>query len=304
MKFTPEEIRDLCTKTGGRYAVAEKDEAFGWCKKLALKHYENFPVGSLFVPAHARPHFYSVYAFSRIADDIADEPGFETSERIALLEMLEEMLTDEMLTSSNPIFKALYYTCTENEIPKQPFLKLLEAFRRDIHFTRPVTWDDVFDYCEHSANPVGELVLRIMGDYSEKTSELSNCICTALQLANFWQDTASDLKRGRNYYPSAQCRGLDFTEDNLCKEEFSAKFNSVLMEAVLVTETLFNQGKGIIPLLKGWRLRTEIALTITGGLYINSQVKEIGSDILLRRPALSVRALPSLFYGCLKLLLR
>ncbi len=304
MKFTPEEIRDLCTKTGGRYAVTKKDEAFGWCKKLALNHYENFPVGSLLVPAHARPHFYSVYAFSRIADDIADESGFETSERIALLGMLGEMLTDEMLSYSNPIFKALYYTCAENEIPKRPFHKLLEAFRRDIYFTRPVTWDDVFDYCEHSANPVGELVLRIMGNYNEKTSELSDCICTALQLANFWQDTASDLQRGRNYYPSTLCGELDFTEDNLCKEEFSAKFNSVLMEAVSVTETLFDRGKEIIPLLKGWRLRSEIALTISGGSYINSQVRKIGSDILLHRPALSVRALPSLFYGCIKLLLR
>lgn len=304
MKFEPNEIRDLCTKTGGRFAIGKTEHAFDWCKTLALKHYENFPVGSLLIPAYARPHFYSVYAFSRIADDIADEEGFDTGERVDLLKAMEELLMNEKESLSNPIFVALHYTCLQNKIPKIPFLKLLEAFRRDIHFVRPVTWNDVFDYCEHSANPVGELVLRIMGSYSTKTHEMSDYVCTALQLANFWQDTASDLKRGRNYYPSSICNGLDFKNDNLGKEEFCTKFIGILTEATDITDTLFENGKGILPLLRGWRLRSEIALTISGGLYINSRVKNIGADILLNRPALSLRALPSVLYGCMKLLLR
>lgn len=301
MKFSPEEIRDLCSHNGGRFAVENIDSATIWCKRLALGHYENFPVGSLLIPAEKRPHFFSVYAFSRIGDDIADEPGFEQQERIELLEKMSQLLQYEE-SMSNPIFLALGQTVKQCGIPANTLLKLLTAFKRDVCFVRPVTWEDVFDYCEHSANPIGELVLRIMDSYNEENLLLSNYICTALQLTNFWQDTSTDIKRGRIYYPISLNESLMFEESNLGNQEFYAKFSDVLKKSIIVTNELFDKGEKLVCRLQKLRLRLEIAATISGGRYVLNRVERSNSEILHNRPALSALALPSLFYNSLKLL--
>ncbi len=304
MKFRPDEIRDLCTASGGRFAVAETQAAFQWCKRLALGHYENFPVGSVLIPKMQRPHFFSVYAFSRIADDIADEPGFTQEERSALLQQYESLLLHHSAQSTHPIFRSLDVSIRVCSIPLQPLLHLLEAFRRDIFFVRPVTFDDIYDYCSYSANPIGELVLRISGAYSTENHRKSNAICTALQMVNFWQDTSTDLQRGRNYYPVTLCGDLSFDAQNLGNDKFYTNFQYILNTVVDTTYTKFDEGQSLIDSIPMMRLRSEIALTVVSGRYILSQVHQLGVNILNHRPALSASSFPSICIRTLKLLMR
>lgn len=304
MKFTPNEIRDLCSSSGGKFAVEETQAAFRWCKRLALGHYENFPVGSVLIPKSQRPHFFSVYAFSRIADDIADEPGFDQVERAALLQQYESLLLHHSAKSSHPIFRSLHETIEQCSIPLLPLLQLLEAFRRDVFFVRPVTLDDIDDYCSYSANPIGELVLRIAGAYSQENHHRSNAICTALQMVNFWQDTSTDLLRGRNYYPITLCGDISFDDKNLGNEKFYTNFPSILNAVVDATWQKFDEGQSLIASIPMIRLRSEIAFTIIGGRYILSRVQQLGIDILHQRPALSVLSFPSICIRTLLLLLR
>lgn len=303
MKFTPDEIRDLCTPTGGRFGVTDAAEAYRWCRRLALGHYENFPVGSVLIPKVQRPHFFAVYAFSRVADDIADEPGFTQEERAQLLKQYETLLCHHSSASSHPIFRSLDTTIRDCQIPLLPLLQLLEAFRRDVFFIRPVTLDDVYDYCTYSANPVGEMVLRIAGCYSQSNHELSNAICTGLQMVNFWQDTSTDLLRGRNYYPITMSKDVSFDIEDLGNEKFCTNFPSVLASVLEATDNQFTIGMSLIKALPTLRLRSEIALTVVCGRYIASQVRQLGTDIIKTRPALSVNSLPSVFFGTLKLLM-
>ncbi|MFN5309140.1 MAG: squalene/phytoene synthase family protein [Candidatus Kapaibacterium sp.] len=304
MKFTPNEIRDLCSSSGGKFAVNETQTAFQWCKRLSLGHYENFPVGSVLIPKSQRPHFFSVYAFSRIADDIADEPGFDQAERAALLQQYESLLLHHSAKSTHPIFRSLHETIDKCSIPLLPLVQLLEAFRRDVFFVRPVTLNDIDDYCSYSANPIGELVLRITGAYSQQNHQKSNAICTALQMVNFWQDTSTDLRRGRNYYPITLCTDISFDDKNLGNEEFCTNFPSVLNAVIDATWQKFEEGQSLIASIPMLRLRSEIAFTIIGGKYILSRVQELGVDIVHQRPALSVLSFPSIGIRTLLLLLR
>lgn len=299
MKFSPDQLRLLTTASGGGLAVASLGEAFAFCRRLARSHYENFPVGSLLIPARLQPHFFSVYAFSRLTDDIADELA-DTALQMQMLDDCEALLTAETLPMpGNPIFLALRDTMRRCAIPAEPFLRLLTAFRRDIHFAQPHDWDDVLSYCACSANPVGELVLRIFSMYTAVTAPYSDDICTGLQLANFWQDISVDRRRGRLYIPAQVLQRHGLTARDLLHEENSGnlpeKFAPCLEELLRYTTPMFDRGEHLLNYLTSGRLRLEIALTIEGGRCILRETRRQGGNIVHVRPTIHKAQYAALF---------
>ena len=195
------------------------DEAYARCSELAQSHYENFPVARM-VPKHMRRHVAAVYAFARTADDIADEEHESIAEddpiRVEHLREFESQLDVEDAAKLDPkwswIFLALANTIREYEIPKQLFRDLISAFAQDVVQKRYATFSDVLDYCRRSANPVGRLVLILHGYKDDELYVLSDHICTALQLANFWQDMSVDRGKNRIYVPQEDWGGLTEAE--------------------------------------------------------------------------------------------
>lgn len=278
--------------------------SYGFCESLATSHYENFPVGSVLIPRKVRRHFFAVYAFSRMADDIADEKERGTrEERITGLSRYRALISerDKYVPGMDPeFFPALYKTIDECRLPQEPFLRLLEAFRRDVLFKQPDSWYDVMDYCTFSANPVGELVLRLFDLWNETTAPLSDKICTALQLANFWQDFSRDIPAGRVYIPSDilqkyELKAEDLVKENLERDDFCFKFVSCLRQIYVETETLFAEGKKLIKHLKPLRLRLEIKATVGGGEQIMRKLDKLGARALTVRPALTTPDIMKIF---------
>ena len=195
-------------------SAATLDAAYARCQRMAREHYENFPVASFLLPSAMRPHIAAIYAFARTADDFADEPGVADADRLRQLDDWRERL-DRAAQPGIPkppvdvrdeIFVALAHTIRECRLPTSLFHDLLSAFRQDVLQKRYSTWSDVLDYCRRSANPVGRLVLRVAGHHSATLDARSDEVCTALQLANFWQDLERDWNIGRVYVPEAGSR--------------------------------------------------------------------------------------------------
>src|SRR5262245_43172694 len=198
-------------------AAPPLDAAQGYCERLARSHYENFSVATWFLPAKLRQHFYNVYAYCRISDDLGDEVG-DAQQSLELLDQWESEL-DACYAGSprHPVFVALAETVRRFDIPKHEFSDLLIAFRQDQTVTRFETFDDVLGYCRYSANPVGHLVLYLCGYRDAERQQLSDYTCTALQLANFWQDVAVDFGKGRIYLPLEDLRRYGVTEDDIAR---------------------------------------------------------------------------------------
>ncbi|MFY7997563.1 MAG: squalene/phytoene synthase family protein [Candidatus Kapaibacteriota bacterium] len=316
MKFSTQELLELTTPSGGRFVADSLAESQAFCRRLALGHYENFPVGSLLIPRHLQPHFYSIYAFSRLADDVADElsPNDE-AKKFAALEALERLLLNPLETRGNPIFQALHETIMAKSLPTLPFQKLLAAFRMDTAFRQAETFQDLEYYCAHSANPVGELVLRLFELYTPERAVLSDAVCTGLQLANFWQDFSRDLPIGRVFIPQAvlqQC-GLESANLlalydnsrkesgdsalNLVKERFSQCFTLLFQQ----TKSYFAHGRALLPTIPHKRLRAELSLTIAGGERIVRAAYEQQHRILFHRVSISRRDVPALLARSVRL---
>jgi phytoene synthase len=263
-------------------------DAFAYCERMARAHYENFPVGSLLVPKSRRKHVYSIYAFARTADDFADE-GYDTGEwtearRLAALEDWETKLEDAFRgRAANPVFVALAETVRELALPIQLFRDLLSAFKQDVTQRRYPDFDDVLDYCRRSANPVGRLILRLFGYRDDRLDELSDCICTALQLANFWQDVAVDLGKDRVYLPLDEMARHGVTIEALHARRFSAGYATLLEAQVRRTKDLFERGRPLPSQVRG-RLAFELRLTWLGGMRILEKIEAMGYDTLRARP--------------------
>src|SRR5579871_280945 len=191
------------------------DEARAYCRNLAETHYENFHVASWFLPRALRPHFHSIYAYCRISDDLGDEVG-DRAAALALLQLWgEELDACYEGRARHPVFVALAETIRACSIPKEPFADLLVAFRQDQTVTRFPTMKEVLDYCHYSANPVGRLVLYACGEVSEENFRLSDATCSALQLANFWQDVRVDWTKDRVYLPQSDMRRFGVSDDTI-----------------------------------------------------------------------------------------
>ncbi len=261
-------------------------DAKAYCERLARSHYENFSVATWFLPKRLRPHFHSVYAYCRISDDLGDEVG-NTQQSLALLDAWEREL-DECYdgTPRHPAFVALRETIRACEVPKDPFANLLKAFRQDQTMTRYESFDDVLGYCKYSANPVGHLVLYLCGYRDEERQRLSDFTCTALQLANFWQDVKVDYSKGRVYLPLEDLRRFGATEQQIADSRFDECFRELMRFEVDRAMDWFRQGLPLVEKLDR-ELAVDIELFSRGGMEILKAIEQQGYDVLTSRPAIS-----------------
>jgi len=265
----------------------ELRKAYDHCLAVVRGHYENFPVASLMLPRDRRHHIAALYAFARAADDMADEGDLPAQERLRQLDQWQANLEHAYAgRASHPVFVALAATATRFDIPQQLFGDLLAAFRSDVAQTRYRSFDDLLGYCRNSANPVGRLVLLVFDDARERTVALSDAICTALQLANLWQDLSVDLARGRLYLPLDDLDRFGYTEPELGARRGDERLTQLLHEQVKRTRALFHSGKPLIDEVTR-ALRMEVLLTWRGGMAILDRVEREGAGVLLRRPVLS-----------------
>ena len=239
------------------------------------------------MPKEKRPLIASIYAFARTADDIADEGDNSPTTRLQMLDEWERKL-DLCYegVANDPVFVALGETVARCGIPRQLLKDLLTAFRMDVTLQRFPTFSDLLFYCKHSANPVGRLVLYIFNDTEERHLTLSDKICTALQLVNFWQDLSVDWPKGRLYLPLEDLERFGYTEADLRAGRTNKPFFDVLACELERTKTLFTAGKPLLSVAAP-DLRFELRLTWLGGMSILKKVERLGGQILHRRPVLS-----------------
>lgn len=286
------------------------EDAFRYCERLAKTHYENFTVGSFLVPKALRRHVHAIYAYCRWVDDLGDEPfeplmeslaganwmheqirsgtqSLGPSQRMALLDRWEEELEACFTgTPTHPAMAALQHTVHAFHIPREPFLKLIEANRMEQRASRYSTYEDLLFYCDHSANPVGHLFLYLFG-YSDKgMQELSDYTCTALQLTNFWQDVHRDYQIGRIYLPLEDMERFGYTEAELAQDVVNRNFTDLMAFEVQRAEELFQRGLPLVDMLEG-KAKTDVALFTKGGMAVLEAIKKQRYDVLSRRPALS-----------------
>ncbi len=272
------------------YAIPERApsllEAQAYCRRLARSHYENFSVASWFLPQRLRQHFFNVYAYCRISDDLGDEVGDPEASLQMLGQWEAELDACYAGIPRHPVFVALAETVRAFDIPKQPFLDLLTAFRQDQRVTRYPRFDDVLGYCRYSANPVGHLVLYLCGYRDAERQALSDFTCTALQLANFWQDVTSDYARGRIYLPLEDLGRYGVSEEDIAHARNTIAFRQMMTFQVERARDWFRQG---LPLVK--RVDRELAIDIElfsrGGQEILCAIERQEYAVLGRRPAIS-----------------
>ena len=266
-----------------RCSIAEAEAYTRW---LATHHYENFQVVSFLLPKRLHQDFYNVYAYCRWADDLGDEMG-SPAESLRLLawwrEQLAAMYAGE---ADHPVFVALRGTVARHAIPQKPFADLIRAFEQDQTVTRYASWEDVYAYCRYSANPVGRLVLYLCGYSDAERQRLSDATCTALQLANFWQDVAVDLEKDRVYIPLEVLARHGYTLDDLYARRATLPFREVMREIVARARELFHEGLPL-PAMVDRRLALDIDLFSRGGLRVLDKIAEQDYDVLSRRPAIS-----------------
>jgi phytoene synthase len=265
--------------------------AFAYCERLARAHYENFPVGSLLAPQARRKHFYSIYAFARTADDFADE-GYDDAalteaKRLAALDDWERQLAECYRgRTSHPIFAALAETAQALQLPEQLFRELLAAFKQDVVKRRYADYDEVLAYCARSANPVGRLILRLFDYRDAELDKLSDCVCTALQLTNFWQDVALDIEKDRVYLPADELARFAVSIEDLRARRCTEQYRRLLEFQVERTRALFEHGRSL-PDRVGGRLALELRFTWHGGMRILELIERRRYDTLSVRPKLT-----------------
>jgi squalene synthase HpnC len=262
------------------------EEAHQYCQRLARTHYENFSVATWFLPKKLRQDFFNVYAYCRISDDLGDEVGDATAS-LALLDEWESQL-DACYAGAprHPVFVALAETVRKFEIPKQEFSDLLIAFRQDQTITRFETFDDVLGYCHYSANPVGHLVLYLCGYHDAERQQLSNYTCTALQLANFWQDVTVDYAKGRIYLPLEDLRRYSVSEDDLAQQRNTPAFCEMMKFEVERAREWFDRGLPLIAKVDR-ELAVDLELFSRGGQEILNAIERQRFAVLGRRPVIS-----------------
>jgi len=298
------------------YAIPERApslrEAQEYCARMAHSHYENFSVVTWFLPKHLHQHFYNVYAYCRISDDLGDEVD-DPQQSLMLLDQWEAELNSTYLSlvepplkeirqeaetlradfpgrnpvgPRHPVFIALRETIQECDIPREPFADLLTAFRRDQTVTRYPAFDDVLGYCHYSANPVGRLVLYLCGYRDAERQKLSDYTCTALQLANFWQDVAVDYAKGRIYLPLEDLAKYGVSESDIADHRATPAFLEMMKFEVARARESFQMGLPLAKLVDK-HLALDIELFSRGGLEILNAIERQGYDVLTRRPAIS-----------------
>lgn len=290
-----------------RAAVPEiaysESEALAYTRWLATHHYENFHVASFLLPKRLHQDFYNIYAYCRWADDLGDEIG-DPAESLRLLSWwrteLEAMYRGE---AAHPVFVALRRTVRQFEIPIEPFDRLICAFEQDQTVTRYRNFEEVFGYCTNSANPVGHLVLYLCGYRDAERQRLSDYTCTALQLANFWQDVTVDLQKDRVYLPLDLLARHGYSVEQLFALEYNQNFELAMREAVEVAGNLFQRGLPLVATVDR-RLALDLELFSRGGMKILEKIRMQNYNVLKRRPHISKVERAAILLRCLPRLLQ
>ncbi|MES2390508.1 MAG: squalene synthase HpnC [Acidobacteriota bacterium] len=274
------------------------DEAQAWCKHLATTHYENFHVATFFLPAKLRPHFHSIYAFCRTSDDLGDEVADTATATRLLAEwraMLHECFADPA-QSRHPVFVALQPTIQQCALPIRPFDDLISAFERDQVYTHHESLTTLEDYSRYSANPVGRLVLLVSGYRSDELMQLSDEICTGLQLANFYQDVVEDSERGRRYLPVDAMQRFNVTDEQILARRFDANFRAMMEYLVADARVRLTRGQRIAMLVER-DLASTLSLFAKGGHAILDAIAAQDYDTLRSRPVVTKAAKLRLLAG-------
>jgi phytoene synthase len=273
--------------------------AYEYCERLARSHYENFPVGSFLIPKQLRKHFYSIYAFARIADDFADEgygEGHSERERLDLLNEWRRMLAESLAgRAGHPVFVALSQTIAEFGLPPALFEDLLSAFAQDVTVRRYESFDELLDYCRRSANPIGRLILLLFGYRDDQRHQWSDDICTALQLANHWQDVGIDLDKDRIYLPHEDFSRFELTVEDLMRRQASEAFKRMMKFEVERARDIFARGKPLCTSVRG-RLGLELRVVWLGGMRILQRNEENGYDVFAHRPVITAKDKLKIFF--------
>ena len=277
------------------------ETARGYTSRLAKTHYENFRVAAWLLPRRLHQAFYDIYAYCRWSDDLGDEAG-DPRTALALLDWWEGEF-DRGLEgrARHPVIIALAQAMAENDLPAQPFRDLLRAFRQDQSVTRYPDWESLLDYSRYSANPVGRLVLALAGYRDAERQRLSDCTCTGLQLANFWQDVSRDWRKGRIYLPLDRMAAHGLGEADVARGRFDERYAALMRELVERTRAIFEQGKPLVEMVsREWRV--DIELFGAGGMAVLDAIERIGFNTLERRPvvrkATQMRLLAKALAGC------
>ncbi|HLY40150.1 MAG TPA: squalene synthase HpnC [Terracidiphilus sp.] len=264
-------------------------EARTWCKQLAESHYENFHVATWLLPTALQPHFHAIYAYCRVSDDLGDEVG-DPAAALALLDLWgRELDACYEGRARHPVFVALAESIRQCSIPKEPFADLLVAFRQDQTVTRYSAMDDLLGYCRYSANPVGRLVLYASGEAEGNVEEkfrLSDATCSALQLANFWQDVSVDYAKGRVYLPQADMQRFGVSEEMIADRSATPEFRALMKHEADFACGLFEKGLPLIGMV-GRELAVDLDLFSRGGLQILKAIERRDYDVLSARPSIS-----------------
>jgi len=262
------------------------------CRRIAREHAENFPVASLLAPRPLRRHLAAIYAFARVADDMADEGARSSDERLRALDDWRRRLHDCVSGAARldgseraAIFAALGETIRACRLDVAPFDDLLSAFRQDVVVSRYDTWDALLDYCRRSANPVGRLVLRVAGYRDTRLDTASDALCTALQLTNFWQDVERDFLKGRVYVPRELTAASGAREEDLARREITPAWQAALVEVSRRTARLFDAGRPVADAVRG-RLGWELRATWLGGARVLTRLEAAGFDVFRARPSI------------------
>ena len=272
------------------YAIPEAapslEDSRAYCRRLARTHYENFSVATWFLPQRLRQDFFNVYAYCRISDDLGDEVGSPAASLLLLDQWDRELSACYNGAPRHPVFVALADTVRKFEIPQHEFSDLLRAFRQDQTITRYETFDDLLGYCKYSANPVGHLVLYLCGHSDAERQKLSDFTCTALQLANFWQDVSVDYEKGRIYLPLESLRRFGVSEDDLAQQCNTPAFREMLKFEVARAREWFQQGLPLVGKVNK-ELAIDLELFTRGGQEILNAIEQQGYAVLGRRPSIS-----------------
>jgi squalene synthase HpnC len=261
-------------------------EAQAYCQRLARSHYENFSVATWFLPERLRQHFYNVYSYCRISDDLGDEVGDPDASLLLLDQWQIELAASYTGKPRHPVFVALADTVRQFDIPQHEFSDLLTAFRQDQTITRYETFNDLLSYCLNSANPVGHLVLYLCGYRDAERQKLSDFTCTALQLANFWQDVSVDYAKGRIYLPLESLRKFGVSEEDLANNRNTPAFCDMMRFEVERARDWFRQGQPLVGKVNK-ELAIDLDLFSRGGLEILNAIEKQGFAVLGRRPSIS-----------------
>lgn len=263
-------------------------KAYDSCLQLARNHYENFPVASVLLPKTLRKPVAAIYAFARKADDFADEGSLDKKTRLTKLNAYEKELDhiEKGITSQDPVFIALAHTIKKHGLPVLQFRKLLSAFKQDVTKNRYDNFGEILDYCDRSANPIGHLMLALVGKNDENLLELSNAVCTGLQLTNFLQDISVDYKIGRIYMPLDEMKINNIDETFIRDKIFNQDWQNFIDHQLMRTRSLLTDGFPLGSHL-GFRLGNEIKLTVSGGVKVLDKLLIINQQQFLYQARLN-----------------